>query len=120
VADPGAGVLAVVDRLRGHRGGVAVATHDVALLTESLRRLIAAETPCAAELFFGMPFRAPAMAAGRLGVPIRIYVPYGHAGAPYGIADVTHRPVAAWWLMQDLVLGKDKTWLGIRRSRPQR
>jgi proline dehydrogenase len=120
VADPGAGVLAVVDRLRGHRGGVAVATHDVALLTESLRRLIAAETPCAAELFFGMPFRAPAMAAERLGVPIRIYVPYGHAGAPYGIADVTHRPVAAWWLMQDLVLGKDKTWLGIRRSRPQR
>ena len=120
VADPGAGVLAVVDRLRGHRGGVAVATHDVALLAESLRRLIAAETPCAAELFFGMPFRAPAMAAERLGVPIRIYVPYGHAGAPYGIADVTHRPVAAWWLMQDLVLGKDKTWLGIRRSRPQR
>jgi hypothetical protein len=53
-------------------------------------------------------------------VPIRIYVPYGHAGAPYGVADVPGRPVAAWWLLQDLALGKDKTWLSIRRSRPQR
>jgi len=118
--DPAQGFLDVVDRLRGHSGGVAVATHDVALLAESLRRLIAADTPCAAELFFGMPFRAPAVAARRLGVPIRIYVPYGHAGAPYGVADVPGRPVAAWWLLQDLALGKDKTWLSIRRSRPQR
>jgi proline dehydrogenase len=118
--DPAQGFLDVVDRLRGHSGGVAVATHDAALLAESLRRLIAADTPCAAELFFGMPFRAPAVAARRLGVPIRIYVPYGHAGAPYGIADVPGRPVAAWWLLQDLALGKDKTWLSIRRSRPQR
>jgi hypothetical protein len=70
-------------------------------------------------LFFGMPFGAPARTARRLGVPIRVYVPYGHAGAPYGVGDVTHRPVAAWWLLQDLVLGKDKTWLSIRRSRPQ-
>ncbi len=117
--DPAQGFLDVVDRLRGHSRGVAVATHDVALLAESLRRLIAADTPCAAELFFGLPFRTPAVTARRLGVPIRIYVPYGHAGAPYGIADVARRPVAAWWLLQDLVLGKDKTWLSIRRSRPR-
>jgi proline dehydrogenase len=119
VVDPAAGFLDVVNRLRGHRCGVAVATHDVALLAESLRRLIAADTPCAAELFFGMPFRAPAVTARRLGVPIRMYVPYGHAGAPYGIADVARRPVAAWWLLQDLVLGKEKTWLSIGRSRSQ-
>jgi proline dehydrogenase len=117
--DPAQGFLDVVDRLRGHSGGVAVATHDVALLAESLRRLIGADTPCAAELFFGLPFRTPAVTARRLGVPIRIYVPYGHAGAPYGIADVARRPVAAWWLLQDLMLGKDKTWLSIRRSRPR-
>jgi proline dehydrogenase len=117
--DPAEGFLAVVDRLRGHGGGVAVATHDVGLLAESLRRLIAADTPCAAELFFGLPFRTPAVTARRLGVPIRIYVPYGHAGAPYGVADVARRPVAAWWLLQDIVLGKDKMWLSIRRSRPR-
>jgi proline dehydrogenase len=114
--DPGRGFLAVVDRLRGHGPGVAVATHDVELLEGSLKRLTAAGTPCSAELFFGMPFRGPALTARRLGVPIRVYVPYGHAGAPYGIADLARRPAAAWWLMQDFVLGKDKTWLSIRRS----
>jgi proline dehydrogenase len=117
--DPRAGFLAVVDRLRGHPRGVSVATHEVELLEESLRRLIAAGTPCTAELFFGLPFRAPALAARRLGVPVRVYVPYGAAGAPYAVADVTAKPIAAWWLAQDLLLGKEKTWLSIRRSRLQ-
>jgi proline dehydrogenase len=97
-----------------------VATHDVALLEESLRRLIKAGTPCTAELFFGLPFRAPALAARRLGVPLRVYVPYGAAGAPYAASDVAARPIAAWWLVQDLLLGKEKTWLSIRRSRLHR
>ena len=39
------------------------------------------------------------------------------AGAPYDVADVAEHPAAAWWLLQDLVLGKDKTWRSIRRSR---
>jgi proline dehydrogenase len=115
--DPAAGFLRVVDALRGHRQGVAVATHDAPLLAESLRRLTASGTPCSAELFFGLPFRGPALAARRLGVPIRVYVPYGHGGAPYGVADVAGHPVAAWWLLQDVVLGMDKTWRSIRRSR---
>jgi proline dehydrogenase len=115
--DPGEGFLRVVDRLRGHAGGVAVATHDVELLAESLHRLIAAGTPCTAELYFGLPFRAPALTARRLGVPIRVYVAYGHPGAPYGVAELAAHPAATWWLLQHLVLGKDKTWLSIRRSR---
>jgi proline dehydrogenase len=115
--DPASGFLRVVDALRGHRHGVAVATHDVALLAESLQRLTASGTPCSAELFLGLPFRGPALAARRLGVPIRVYVPYGHGGAPYGVADVAAHPVAAWWLLQDVVLGRDKTWRSIRRSR---
>jgi proline dehydrogenase len=117
--DPATGFLRVVDALRGHGSGVAVATHDTELLTEALRRLTAAGTPCTAELFLGMPFRGPALAARRLGVPVRVYVPYGHGGAPYGVADVAEHPVAAWWLLQDVVLGKDKTWRSIRRSRAQ-
>ena len=115
--DPAAGFLRVVDRLRGSRHAVAVATHDAGLLAESLRRLTASGTPCTAELFLGMPFGAPARAADQLGVPIRVYVPYGHSGAPYGVGDIRGNPVAAWWLLQDLVLGKDKMWLSIRRSR---
>jgi len=111
------GFLRVVDRLRGHTHRVAVATHDAQLLAESLRRLTAAESPCEAELFYGLPFRAPMLSARQLGVPVRVYVPYGHFGAPYGRAELVRSPAAAWWLVQDLLLGKSKTWRGIRRSR---
>jgi proline dehydrogenase len=114
--DPRAGFLSVVDRLRGHRHTVAVATHDDALLTESVRRVRDAGTPCTIELYFGLPFRAPALAARALGAPIRVYVAYGHGGAPYTSADLKRNPVVAWWLIQDLLLGRDKTWLSIRRS----
>ena len=118
--DPAEGFLRVVDRLRGNSRGVAIATHDAQLLAESLSRLTASGTPCTAELFLGMPFRAPARGAQRLGVAIGVYVPNGHSGAPYGVTDKRGNPVAAWWLLQDLVLGKDKMWLSIRRSRPKR
>jgi len=115
--DPAEGFLRIVDRLRGHRGGVAVGTHDVALLTEAVRRLTMSGTPCEVELLYGLPFSAPAIAARKLGVTARLYVPYGDVGATYGIADLGRRPVTAWWLVQDLLLGKDKTWQSIRRSR---
>jgi hypothetical protein len=111
------GFLRVVDGLRGHAHPVGVATHDANLLAESLRRLTKAGTSCEAELFYGLPFRAPAIAARRAGVPIRIYVPYGAAGAPYSPADLVRNPAAAWWLVQDLWQGKNKTWRAIRRAR---
>jgi proline dehydrogenase len=114
--DGGEGFRRVVARLRGHQDGVGVATHDVALLESSLHRLTAAGTSCTAELFLGLPFRGPTATARRLGVPIRVYVPYGRAAAPYGIADVRRNPAVAWWLIQDLLLGKDKTWRSLRRS----
>jgi proline dehydrogenase len=114
--DPAEGFLRIVDRLRGHRAGVAVATHDAGLLAESLRRLTAAGAPCWAELFLGLPFRAPAATARRVGVPIRIYVPYGRAATPYGVADLRHNPAVARWLIEDLVLGEEKAWRSIRRS----
>jgi proline dehydrogenase len=106
----------VIDRLCGRAPAVAVATHDVALLTEAVRRLQAAGTPCEVELLYGLPFRAPALAARQMGVHIRLYVPYGHVAATYGIADIRRTPAALWWLAQDLLLGKDKTWWSIRRS----
>ena len=114
--DPGEGFLRVVDRLCGHTGGVAVATHDVTLLTEALRRLSATGTPCEVELLYGLPFRAPAVAAWARGIPVRLYVPYGDVGATYGITALKRNPTAAWWLIQDLLLGKGKTWLSVSRS----
>jgi proline dehydrogenase len=118
--DPAEGFRRVVARLRGHPDGVGVATHDVALLASSLHSLTAAGTSCEAELFLGMPFGGPAATARRLGVPVRLYVPYGRAAAPYGVADVRANPAVAWWLIQDLLLGKDKTWRSLRRSRVAR
>jgi proline dehydrogenase len=108
------GFLEVVDRLPGHAAGVAVATHAADLLAQSLRRLATSHTPCEAELFYGLPFRAPALVARRLGVPMRVYVAYGDVGAPYGVADVIGNRAAAWWLAQDLRFGEDKTWRDIR------
>jgi proline dehydrogenase len=118
--DPTEGFLDVVDRLRGYQGGVAVATHDVALLRESLRRLTSSGTPCEAELFLGLPFRGPALAAGRYGIPVRMYVAYGDAGAGYGVKDLFTHPATVWWLVQDLLWGEDKTWRSIERSRTTR
>jgi proline dehydrogenase len=115
--DPSEGYLDVIDRLCGRAPAVAVATHDVALLTESVRRLHASGTACEVELLYGLPFRAPALAATQMDVPIRVYVPYGHVGATYGMTDLKRNPTAIRWLMQDLLLGKDKTWWSIRRSR---
>jgi proline dehydrogenase len=117
--DPAKGFLDVVDQLCGYQGGVAVATHNVRLLRDSLRRLTASGTPCEAELLLGLPFRGPATAAERFGVPVRVYVPYGDAWPGYGVRDLVGHPTTAWWLVQDLLFGKDKTWRSIRRSRPK-
>ena len=115
--DPAAGVLRVVDRVRGHSERVAVATHDGRLLAEALTRLMAAGVPCAAELFLGLPFTASLRVARGLGVPVRVYVAYGTCGAPYGAAELTRNPAAARWLLQDVLLGKEKTWRSIGRAR---
>jgi hypothetical protein len=53
-------------------------------------------------------------AARDLGAPVRVYVAYGDVGAPYGVGDVIANRAAAWWLAQDLLFGKDKTWRDIR------
>ena len=115
--DPAAGFLDVIDALCASKNLVIVATHDLGLLEESVRRLTATRTPCEVELLLGLPFGPPARVARRLGVPIRLYVPFGRTGAAYGVGELVRRPVTAWWLVQDLLLGKDKTWQSIRRSR---
>jgi proline dehydrogenase len=118
--DPAEGFLRIIDLVAGHAGGVGVATHNTALLQESLRRLRAGKTPCEVELYLGMPFRGPAKIAADFGVPVRVYVPFGDAWPGYGIPDLITHPATVRWLVQDLLWGRDKTWRSIRRSRPGR
>lgn len=114
--DPARGFLRIVDRLADHPGMVAVATHDVPLLEEALSRLLSAGRSCEVELFYGLPFRGPALAARRLSVPVRMYVPYGDTGTPYRRDVLASRPSAALWIAQDLLYGEEKTWRSIRQA----
>jgi proline dehydrogenase len=99
------GFLAVVDRLAGRARHVAVATHDVPLACEALRRLLAARTPCELELLFGLPARSAIRAAQSAGVPVRCYIPYGHGCLPYCISQARHDPRILLWIARDLLLG---------------
>jgi proline dehydrogenase len=110
-----AGFLRVIDRLAGYQGGVAVATHNAALLQSALGKLVGAKSPSEVELFLGMPYSRPAAIARDHGVPVRIYVPFGDTGAPYSLASLRSNPGAAAWLVEDLALGSRKRWLGMPR-----
>lgn len=104
--DPAAGFLAVIDRLAGQASHVAVATHDPLLAGEALRRLLAAGTSCEVELLFGLPMRRAIRVAREAGVPVRVYVPYGHAWLPYLLSQARQHPHVVWWLCRDLLLGR--------------
>lgn len=83
--DPVRGFLAIVDRVRGRAVKVGVATHDRDLADDALRRLLRAGTACELELLLGLPFSEMVGVADRLGVAIRVYVPYGQAHLPYSV-----------------------------------
>lgn len=88
------GFLSVVAGLAGRAPFVAVATHDAALARTALERLVATGTACELELLHGMNGRAALRVAQRLGVPVRIYVPYGEGRVPYDWSRFDPRSVA--------------------------
>ncbi|HVH31812.1 MAG TPA: proline dehydrogenase, partial [bacterium] len=99
------GFLAVIDRLAGRAARVGVATHDVALAREALRRLRAANTPCELELLLGLPTGPSLSTAAAAGAPVRFYVPYGHSALPYRLSQVPQNPRVARWIVRDLLVG---------------
>lgn len=101
--DPRAGFLHLIDRIAGRARRAAVATHDAGLAREALRRLRAAGTPCELELLFGLPFRDVMAVAEADGVPVRVYLPYGHGSLPYAMRQVRQNPGIAWRIIRDLV-----------------
>jgi proline dehydrogenase len=97
-----AGFLRVIDRLAGRVCHAAVATHDPHLANAALARLNAAGTPAELELLYGLPIRQMLPVAKAAGVPVRIYIPYGHAWLPYSLRQVSKNSRIAWWMLRDL------------------
>jgi len=85
--------------LAGRAAPVSVATHDPDLARRALARLVASCTPCELEQLRGLPRRRTVAIARELGVPVRVYVPFGPGWWPYAIDKALARPyLPAWWL----------------------
>lgn len=104
--EPRSGFLALIDRLAGRAAHVAVATHDPALAEEALQMLAARNTAAELELLLGLPVHGARAVARRLVVPVRIYVPYGHAWLPYSLRAIGRNPRIAFWMLRDALLGR--------------
>jgi proline dehydrogenase len=98
--DPVAGFLALAERAERP---VALATHDAELARAALERAPAGST---FELLYGLPVRPVLTLARERGVPVRIYVPYGHGYLPYAFEKLRANPRILWWLVRDGVLGR--------------
>ncbi len=99
--DPCVGFIEVVRRLAGQARHVAVASHDLATARRAIEILAAARTPTTLELLLGLPTRKQTELARELGVPVRVYIPYGAAYLPYCLAEIKRNPRIAWWLLRD-------------------
>jgi len=107
--EPRGGFLALVERVAGRAVHVAIATHDPDLAEQSLRILLAANTPTELELLFGLPARPALEVAARLAVPARMYVPYGRAWLPYAASAARRNPRILWRLFSDAVRGRPRS-----------
>jgi proline dehydrogenase len=97
------GFLEVIDRLAGRARRVLVASHDVPLAAEAVRRLREAGTPCELELLFCLPMKRSLRWAAANGVRVRIYVPYGEGFVPHALGQLRRNPRLAWSLVRSLV-----------------
>lgn len=99
--DPHAGFMNVIEALAGGHAPVAVATHHPALAGAAIRKLQASGTACEMELLYGLPSRSVLKVARELGVPVRYYLPYGHAWLPYALRQARRDPRILWWVLRD-------------------
>lgn len=99
--DVEASYLALAARLAGRSAPVAVATHDPDLAERALAILLAAGTPCELEQLRGLPARRTTAVARRLGVPVRVYVPFGPGWWPYALDKALGRPYLLSWMIKD-------------------
>ncbi|HXM43586.1 MAG TPA: hypothetical protein VN924_20280 [Bryobacteraceae bacterium] len=100
--DPHFGFLDVIDALAGGAAPVAVATHEPVLAAAAIRKLQSSGTPCEMELLYGLPSRAVLKVARNMVVPVRYYLPYGHAWLPYALRQARRDPRILWWVLRDV------------------
>ena len=100
-ADVAAAYLRLVAARAGRTAPVAVATHDPGLAERALALLLEAGTPCELEQLRGLPSRRTGAVARRLGVPVRVYVPFGPGWWPYALDNALARPYLPAWMIRD-------------------
>lgn len=99
--------VAIARSLAGRPNRIGIATHDRRVARESLSLLAAAGTPCDMEQISGLPQNCVSVARS-LGVPFRVYIPYGYPYLPYNIWQVRTRPAVALWAVRDFIAGKHR------------
>ncbi|HUN66685.1 MAG TPA: proline dehydrogenase [Bacteroidota bacterium] len=109
--DPRAGFISVVQHLAGSRARVAVATHDRPLARRALGILTDSSTACEMEQLSSLPQNCASVAAA-LGVPFRIYVPFGHPSLPYDIWQARARAGIIVWALRDFIAGRHRPLSG--------
>jgi proline dehydrogenase len=105
--DPDAGFLALVKSLAGNIPRLAVASHNPTLARECFKSLERAGTQGEMELLHGLPSQAVLATAREMNLPVRVYVPYGHAWLPYCISQAQKNPTILWRTLKDAVFGGD-------------
>ncbi|MCJ2178979.1 proline dehydrogenase family protein [Novosphingobium album (ex Hu et al. 2023)] len=107
-ADPGgdvpdfeAGYLDLIRILAGRNAPVAVATHHPPLAAQALPVLQQAGTPCELEQLRGLPARRTRRIAQELGVPVRVFLPFGPGWWPYAAVKLVERPYLPMWWLKD-------------------
>jgi proline dehydrogenase len=104
--DMRSGFLEVVDALAGRARHVAVATHDPLLAVSAFERLRETNTSCELELLFGLPDREVVERTRVFEVPVRYYLPFGHAWLPYALGKAKRNPRILWWVIRDCLFGR--------------
>lgn len=98
-SEPATAFLALARALAGRAAPVGIATHDPALARAALNILKTSGTPCELEQLRGLPMRRTARVAAELGVPLRLYWPFGPGWWPYAAEKLVERPyLPKWWL----------------------
>ncbi len=101
--DLGPGFLDAVEALAGGSCFVEVATHDAKLAKASLEMLREQGSECELQVLHGGNGAASARVARALGVPVRVYIPFGTGRLPYDGDAVRGNPWLALTLARDVL-----------------